>query len=157
MTNTTYLKSTNIMVTYLFTNKYTTSESRLGVKKKSGFTVYSIFKTYTFPNQQNYQQYLSSEPIFQSYLSLAINTKHQYIFAEFLEEHNAAKVDMIYQDIMYLLYITLSEAPHVSSNKSLFERDVLNEIQEVEKLLIDAMFKSHMSILYKDDNHNRLI
>ena len=78
MTNSTYLNNKHSVGTYMFPDKHTTTESSIDVVEQniSGFTIYNMFKTYTLKNHQNYQQSLSSEPIFQSYLSLAINTKH---------------------------------------------------------------------------------
>ena len=96
MTKTKHLKGTNSVVTYLFPDKYTTSESRLGVVESniSEFKIYNMFQTYILPENQNYQQYLSSEPRFKAYISLAIDTKHQYflnIFSKNVMRHKLTK------------------------------------------------------------------
>ena len=130
------------MVAYLFHEKYTTGESTKDVEEStvSGLRIYDMFKKYTLDNEKNYQQCLTADPTFKSYLSVTVNTKKK-IFAEFHEEHNAAKVDMICQDIMYVLYTMLSKASYVPSDTSTFEQDVLNFMQMGDKSLVDAIFK----------------
>ena len=71
------------------------------------------------------------------------------------KEENLANVDLVCQDIMYLLYMILSKVSQLLSDTSVFERDELNVIQVENGSSFNDVYKTNMSTLYSDDDDNR--
>ena len=123
MVNALHLSSNRCGVTYLFP-KNAKKGSTI-----SGFLIYDTFREYKLDKHYNYQQLISSDERFRSYMNLIVSSTKNDFFHKFLSHVNVAKVNDLCQNIMYTLYNSLSKCSQAQHNGSVYEKEMLNLMQ----------------------------
>ena len=117
--------------------------------------MYGIFKEYKLEHNSNYQQYFSKNRRFRSYLNLIVNTDKVIFFQKFLEIENEPYVDNLRQDIMYMIFNMLNVTSQNNTNKSVFEKDILNMMQQGKGSLLDVIFIKNMKRMHSNNYNNK--
>ena len=120
MVNALHLSSNCSGVTYMF------PENSKEGNKISGFLIYNTFRDYKFDKHCNYQQLISSDIRFKSYMNLIVNSNKKEFFQQFLSHDFFAKVNDLCQNIMYTIYNSLSEISQAQQNGYVYEKEILN-------------------------------